>query len=138
MAAVLSGVIVLWLIQKFNQRCQEDLKMNARRDSFQELNQYLYSIQLVARLDRSIDQQALRAKAVDWLLDRRNRRKALSNDLRQSQLEHRQMLGQIIEAVHAGTRHGETAIRGHLSEFLNSIRFTTVRGRPFSSRNINR
>ena len=31
----------------------------------------LDSIQGVARLDKSFDQQALRAKTVDWLLDRR-------------------------------------------------------------------
>jgi len=74
MATALSGVIVLWLIKKFNKRCQEDLKKIERRDSFRELNPYLDSIQRVARLEMSIDQQALRAKAVDWLLDRRKRK----------------------------------------------------------------
>jgi hypothetical protein len=138
MAAVLSGVIVLWLILKFNRRCQQDLKKNARRDSFQELDQYMDSIQLLARLDSSIDQQALRAKAIDWLLDRRKRKLALSHDLRQSQLEHQHMLGQIIEAVRAGTGQSETAIYRHLSEFLNSIGFTTLDGKPFTRRNINR
>jgi len=138
MAAVLSGVIVLWLINKFNKRCQEDLKKNKRRDSFRELNQYLDSIQLVARLDVSIDQQALRAKAVDWLLDRRKRKQALSSDLKESKLEHQKMLGQIIEAIRSGTTHSENAIHRHLSEFLNSIRFTTLGGKPFTRRNINR
>ena len=138
MAAVLSGVIVLWLIKKFNKRCQEDLKKNKRRDSFRELNQYLDSIQLVARLDMSIDQQALRAKAVDWLLDRRKRRQALSSDLKESKLEHQKMLGQLIDAIRVGTRHSENAIHRHLSEFLNSIRFTTLAGKPFTRRNINR
>jgi hypothetical protein len=138
MAAVLSGVIVLWLIKKFNKRCQEDLKKNKRRDSFRELNQYLDSIQLVARLDMSIDQQALRAKAVDWLLDRRKRRQALSSDLKESKLEHQKMLGQLIDAIRVGTRHSENAIHRHLSEFLNSIRFTTLDGKPFTRRNISR
>jgi len=138
MGAVIAGVIVLWLIQKFNKRCQEDLKRNERRDSFRELNQYLDSIQRVARLDTSIDQQALRAKAVDWLLDRRKRKQALSSDLKESKLEHQKMLAQIIEAIRGGTRHSETAIHRHLSEFLNSIRFTTLDGKPFTRRNISR
>jgi hypothetical protein len=138
MAAVIAGVIVLWLIQKFNKRCQEDLKKKERRDSFRELNQYLDSIQIVARLDTSIDQQALRAKAVDWLLDRRKRRQALSSDLKESKLEHKKMLGQLIDAIRVGTRHSENAIHRHLSEFLNSIRFTTLGGKPFTRRNINR
>jgi hypothetical protein len=138
MAAVIAGVIVLWLIQKFNKRCQEDLKKKERRDSCRELNQYLDSIQRVARLDMSIDQQALRAKAVDLLLDRRKRRQALSSDLKESKLEHQKMLGQLIDAIRVGTRHSETAIHRHLSEFLNSIRFTTLDGKPFTRRNINR
>jgi len=138
MAAVIAGVIVLWLIKKFNKRCQEDLKKNKRRDSFRELNQYLDSIQLVARLDVSIDQQALRAKAVDWLLDRRKHKLALSSDLKESKLEHQKMLGQLIDAIRTGTRHSENAIHRHLSEFLNSIRFTTLDGKPFTRKNISR
>jgi hypothetical protein len=48
------------------------------------------------------------------------------------------MLGQIIEAVRAGTGHSETTVRRHLSEFLNSICFTSLSGKPFTCRNINR
>jgi hypothetical protein len=76
----------------------------------QELNPYLDSIQLVARLDTSLDQQALRTKAVDFLSDGRKRKQALSNDLNESKREHIQMLGQIIEAMRSGTSHSEKAI----------------------------
>jgi hypothetical protein len=86
----------------------------------------------------SIDQQALRAKAVDWLLDKRKRKQVLSSDLKESKLEHQKMLAQIIEAIRTGTRHSENALHRHLSEFLNSIRFTTLGGKPFTGRNVNR
>jgi hypothetical protein len=138
MAAVIAGVIVLWLIKKFHKRCQTDLKKNERRDSFRELNQYLDSIQLVARLDTSIDQQALRAKAVGFLLDRQQRKQALSSDLNESKLEHKKMLGQIMEALRGGTNHSQNAIHQYLSDFLNSISFTTLGGKPFTPQNINR
>jgi hypothetical protein len=138
MAAVLAGAIVLWLIQKFHKRCQEDLKgkKNEGGASDRELTRYLDSIQLVARLDTSVDQQALRVKAVDFLLDGRKRKQALSGDLRESDLEHKKMLGQIIEALRGTTRHSENAIRHHLSDFLNSLSFTTLGGKPFTPQNI--
>jgi len=138
MAAVIAGVIVLWLIQKFHKRCQTDLKKNESRDSFWELNQYLDSIQLVACLDTSIDQQALRVKAIDFLSDGRKRKQVLSSDLNESKLEHKKMLGQIIEAMRGGTNHSENAIHQYLSDFLNSISFTTLGGKPFTRQNINR
>ena len=137
MAAVITGVMVLWLIKKFHERCQKDLKKKGRRDALQELNPYLDSIQLVARLDPALDQQALRTKAVDFLSDRRKRKQALSNDLNESKREHIQMLGQIIEAMRSGTSHSEKAIYKHLSDFLNSLGFTTSGGKPFTRRNMN-
>ena len=137
MAAVIAGAIVLWLIHKFHGRCQKDLKKKGRRDALQELNPYLDSIQLVARLDTALDQQALRAKAVDFLSDRRKRKQALSSDLNESKREHIQMLGQIIEAMRSGTSASEKVIYKHLIDFLNSLGYTTLGGKRFTRRNMN-
>jgi len=138
MAAVIIGVIVLWLIKKFYKRCQKDLKdkKNEGRTSDRELNQYLDSIQLVSRLDKSIDQQALRAKAVGFIFERRKRKQALSSDLNESKLEYEKMLGQIIDAVRGGTSHSENTIHNHFAKFLDSIGHTTLSGKKFNRRNI--
>ena len=137
MAAVLVGVIVLWLIKKFHQRCQKDLKVkrNEGRASDREINQYFDSIQLVSRLDKSIDQQALRAKAVDFIFDRRNRKQVLSTDLNESKLEYKKMLGQIIEVVRIGTSHSENTLHDYLAKLLNSLGYTTLNGRKFNRQN---
>jgi hypothetical protein len=138
MAAVLAGITVLWLIQKFHRRCLKDMKRNDRSVSIRGLNQYLDSIQIVARLDPSIDQQRLRIKAVDFLSNWRQRNQALSFDLNQSKLEHKKMIEQIIEAMCSATGHSPITIHKRLSIFLNSISFKTLGGRPFTSRNINK
>jgi len=138
MAAVMVGVIVLWLIKKFHQRCWKDLK-NHKRDggaAERELNQYLDSIQLVSRLDKSIDQQALRAKAVRFISARRKQNKEISNDLNESKLEHKKMLGQIIGAMRGSSSHSENAIPTYLAKFLNSIGYTTLDGKKFNPQNI--
>jgi len=49
----------------------------------------LDSIQLVARLDTSIDEQALRLKAIGFLSDRQKQKQALSRDLNESELEYK-------------------------------------------------
>jgi hypothetical protein len=138
MAGVTVGVIVLWLIKKFYKRCQKDLKSKKTegRVSVRELDQYLDSIQLVSRLDKSIDQQALRAKAVYFLFERQQRNQALSSDLNDSKLEYKKMLGQIIAATRVGTSQSENAVYDHLAKFLNSIGYTTLDGKEFNRRNI--
>ena len=138
MAGVTAGVIVLWLIKKFYKRCQKDLKdQKVEGRAFdRELNQYLDSIQLVSRLDKSIDQQALRAKAVVFLFETRKRKQALSSDLNDSKREYEKMLGQIIEALSGGTSHSENAIHTYLARFLNSIGYTTLNGKKFNRQNI--
>lgn len=138
MAAVIVGATVLWLIKKFYKRCQKDLKdkRNEGRASDWELNQYLDSIQLVSRLDKSIDQQALRAKAVSFLFEKRKRRQALFHDLNESKLEYQKMLRQIIDAVRVGTHHSENAVHSDVAEFLNSLGYTTLSGKKFTRQSI--
>jgi hypothetical protein len=140
MAGVTVGVIVLWLIKKFNERCRKDLKSKKTeaRVSARELNQYLDAIQLVARLDHSIDQQALRAKAVYSLTERRKRNQTLSSDRYESKLEYQKMLGQIIAAARVGTNQSDNAIHDSLAKFLNSIGCTTLESKKFSRLNINK
>jgi hypothetical protein len=96
----------------------------------------LEAIQLLSRLDASIDQQALRVKAVDFLLDRKKRRQALTCDVHESKLEHQRLLEQLIAALRTGTHRSENDSCRLLSRFLNSISFTTLGGRPFTRRNI--
>lgn len=138
MAAVLAGAIGLHATKRAFERGKESVKggKNAPRHFGRELKKYLDAIELLYLLDNSIDLKSLMGKAVDYLSGKLKRK--ISHNPSKDKKDHKAMVRQIIGAVLADTGHSKNAAHEYLANFLNSIGYTTLGGKPFTRQNISK